>query len=231
MAFDTTQLRGDTRPLDTLIAELTAAGARFDVCLGKTSPVTGEGAQAFTADFDPNRLHWQIYGPVDAHAHALYHELLHVELYDVHGAEWLVAAPGTDVRTQYVIRELNNDLDHAIIVQAEIAAYPEAERYWEVDFGSSLDRSVAADRLNQQFGLVRGWMVVSNAMPNAPITARYRSQLITIGASDAADELALQVWIAGRDKQAILAAFRNAFGYGYPKPEHSRFHRWTAARL
>ena len=231
MTFDTTQLRGNTRPLNTLIAELTTAGARFDVYLGKTSPVTGEGALAFTADFDPSRLRWQIYGPSNAHAHALYHELLHVELYNVHGAEWLVAAHRTDARTQHVIKEINNDLDHAIIMPAEIAAYPEAEQYWEVDFASSLDRSVAVDPLNQKFSLVRGWMVLSNAMPNAPITARYRSQLIEIGAIDAADELAAQVRITGRDKQAIMAAFRNAFGYGYPKPEHCGFRRWTAARL
>jgi hypothetical protein len=213
-------LIGNSAPVLALYKKLFDMGVRLERLPGKISPHTGNGSEFATADWHRKNCMWKIYFPTNAHAHQVYHELLHVHFKDVEGAPMMSACQYDESLCRNV-EELNNDFDHAYVVPLEIAQYPEAARYWEADFNrmfsqlpfASLDQLSAAQK---KLTLHRGWLILPIAMPMAEITQKFRSELITGEWLEVANAMTTRVRDAGADKVRAVQAFREALGFDYP---------------
>ncbi|OUL86134.1 hypothetical protein [Paraburkholderia hospita] len=217
-------LSGPTDPVLSLFQEISAAGTKLECFPGKTSPVSGNGGQFATADFYHNEQAWKIYYPARCNAHQLYHELLHVRWRHIEKALSLSAQAGADANTINNISELNNDFDHAHVVPREVATYPEAGQYWANDFDRKFPVGVRmpSDRVGGfqvKLTLLRGWMVLPVALPQSPVTQRYREALDTNGWYSAAEKMTRRVQAVGSDKPAAVGAFREALGLDFPRTE------------
>lgn len=221
-------LIGRAEPVRVLLEEITAAGARVECFPGSTSPHTGNGGNHATADWHHNEQVWRIYYPADCHAHQVYHELLHVRRHRLENAPFLVAKAGADARMSINISELNNDFDHAHVVPREVGTYPVAGDYWSRDFARKFPAIPEAvegslDLLQAKMELLRGWLVLPVAIPQSPVTQRYRDGLQANGWFPAAEKMSLQVQAAGPDKAVAVRAFREALGIDFPATNLCRY--------
>jgi hypothetical protein len=214
-------VKGNRDPVAVLLSEMSAAGIRIQFFPGKISPRTRNGAQFATADFYHVEKVWRIYYPADCNTHQVYHELLHVRWSHLKNAPMLCAQDSADVRMRSNIEELNNDFDHAHIVCQEIAAYPEAVDYWVADFSRrfpslSVPLTDATGTLQTKLDLLRGWMVLSIALPQSDVTERYRKALRSKSWFGPAQIMARKIQAAGTDKATAVEAFRNALDKVFP---------------
>lgn len=213
-------LSGSPAPVLDLYKELLDIGVRLELFPGGVSPHTGNGREFATADWHHDEGTWRIYFPVSAHAHQVYHELLHVRLKNVEGVP-IMSAFQYEESLRRNVEQLNNDFDHAYVVPLEIANYPEAAKYWDDDFSRvfsglpspCLDQvSVAQKKLT----LLRGWLILPLAMPTAEVTQKFRRELISAGWLEAADRMTTRVRDAGANKAQAVEALREALGFDYP---------------
>lgn len=189
------------------------------------SPVTGHGLDCATADMYPHIA--KIYYRSDARAHQIFHEVLHIDRAYVLGSEVLYADSSADQLTKENFSEFNNDLDHVHVIPIEVTVYPESSKYWEADFDRKLDELHWLPSTDQQMlidrtiALLRGWIILSHALPNSATTANYRRHLISHGLLKRADVLTQAIKQAGKNKRAASAALWSALCYN--RPELSQF--------
>jgi hypothetical protein len=213
-------LLGDDAPVLSLYEDLLSTGAHIECFPGGVSPHSGNGGVLAAADWHRHEGVWRVYFPTTAHAHQVYHELLHVHFQSVECAPVMLAVLSTEPLRRNV-EELNNDFDHAHVVPLEVEKYPEACVYWEKDFvrllgtipPSSADRTMTAQR---KLDLLRAWLILPVAMPSAPITRVFRAELVKENWLATADAMTAQVQSAGADKARSVQAFRDALGIDYP---------------
>jgi hypothetical protein len=226
--LDLSTIVGDVTPIETLHRELHRAGVQVEIHVGQVSPITGYGKDFCTADSTPGRREWNVYCPAGARAHSVYHELLHVEWYEIRRSYFLVPVPGADPQTRKNLAELNNDFDHANIIRGEIAAYPEAEIYWASDFTRVFKAlptgQGTVEVLQRRLTLMRGWMTLSNAMPNAAIAQQYANALAVGDWTQHAQDLATRVQAAGPNKPAAVEALRSAIQIDFPAAATCAYH-------
>jgi len=213
-------LIGNISPVVALYKDIVCSGVRVECFPGGISPHTGNGGTFATGDWHPNESVWKIYFPLSAHAHQVYHELLHVRFKNLKGAPAMAASLyETQLRPNVV--ELNNDFDHAYVVPLEIATYPEAAAYWETDFTRVLEglpppSSEQVNVAQRKLTLLRGWLILPNSMPTATVTHLFGRELANGGWLDAANEMTHRVQVAGANKALAVQAFREALGFDFP---------------
>lgn len=222
-------LIGNSAPVLTLYEELVASGVCVECYPGGVSPHTGNGRMFATADWHSNEGIWRIYFASNARMHQVYHELLHVRFKSLDGAP-VMAAYDSEERLRRNVEELNNDFDHANVVPLEIMEYPEAATYWEADFTRVLGElpSPSSDPFNmiqRKLGLLRGWLVLPNAMPMASVTQAFQRELNNGGWLEAANTMAGRVRDSGANKAQAVQAFRDALGVDFPPAENVKFSR------
>ncbi|MFJ3046956.1 hypothetical protein ACIPEN_14085 [Herbaspirillum chlorophenolicum] len=213
-------LIGNISPVVALYKDIVGSGVRVECFPGGRSPYTGNGGTFATADWHSNEGVWKIYFPAGAHAHQVYHELLHIRFKNVEGAP-VMAASIHEAQLRRNVEELNNDFDHAYVVPLEIATYSEAAVYWEADFTRVLEglpppSSEQVNVAQRKITLLRGWLILPNSMPTATVTHLFRRELASGGWLDAANELIHRVRVAGANKALAVQAFREALGFDFP---------------
>jgi hypothetical protein len=226
-AYDLSTVIGDLTPITALQQQLQRAGVQVEIHIGAVSPITGEGARVCAGDAIGGRKEWHVYCPPHIKAHQIYHELLHVRWYDVDHAQWLHGTPITDKGIRSGLMLLNNDLDHAHIVREEIAAYPEAAAYWARDFALLFAKrpqgDTPGDRQHRRLTLLRGWMTLPIALPEAGITHQFADALQAEGWMAQARRMSARVQAAGTDKAAGIAALREAMEADVPAAQFCAF--------
>ncbi|CAM2163099.1 putative IrrE N-terminal-like domain-containing protein [Burkholderia cepacia] len=223
------QLAGATAPVQSLYDELVAKGVRIELFPGKTSPYSGNGSAWACADWHHGEAVWRVYFQPTARAYEIYHELLHMEFKHVCGAPIMQTILPTDPHRDSVA-QLNNDLDHAYVTPRQIETYPEAEAYWATDYTRILGTispfdplAQAGVQLQRKADLLRSWLVLPVAMPSAPITQRFREELVKNDWLAIADELSADVQKAGSDKARSAEAYRDALEFDFPPEGRVKF--------
>ena len=165
------------------------------------------------------------------HSHHVFHELLHLK-FALAGMKSVRAVPTSDARFTHIIQELNNDLDHIVVVPAEIAVYPQSQAHWVEQFtkrlkGVVLKSPTADNMLFNKFALLTCWPILHRAMPHHILTRKFKDAIFRFDwASDAAlvngavdqNPLSKELWV-----DALRTALQ---ANKFPPNEKIRFHSW-----
>lgn len=226
----TKKLTGDVAPILDLWSELTAAGAVVTFCPEQLSR-TGEGDKNAAADWHYDQKELKVFYKANTKCHHVFHELLHLKV-ALAGMKAARALPDATERMSQIIQEVNNDIDHMYVVPAELAVYPEAQKYWVKQFEGNLKTLVfkaptADNMLSNKYRLLLTWPTISRAMPNHVLTQKFKDALFRFNFADSAklgtDALDLKPY----SKEWVMDVLQmSLFGTQFPFNEQATFHDW-----
>jgi hypothetical protein len=140
---------------------------------------------------------------------SVFHEVQHIRRILLEGAPRLTLcqefnywSPELDT----AMAQLDNNLEHLVIVPRELQIYPQRREYWEGRVRRMLDRLSGNELLDidrRRFALL-AWILVNDMTPNEVLKEDARRILRELGIEDRANQFRETILAAGNSKEKVV---------------------------
>lgn len=204
-----------SEPVQRLILEVERQGriviqVEPDASLNELGPL-GNGLLGV----EINSRRTRIYAPTNGYFPdgAVRHEVLHVRRFHVDGVPKLVLADSVafDRGLEVMFTEIDNAIEHLVIVPEELQLHPERRQHWELQAaGIWADaESIPADE--RHFAICMNWTFMRHVLPTSPQTDVARAFISKHGLLTDAERFADQIVESLTDKKLLVQHIVDTF--------------------
>lgn len=203
-------------PLRSFIEEVEAVAAihvdvELDVLRNDKGP---RGSGALSAVIEPYGA--VIHAPTNGYFPdgAVRHEVLHVHRLHVDQVPRLALAEAVDLAPEFEagLIELDNDLEHLVIVPIELQHHPERMAHWEASMRNYWETKLPqASALDGRIGACLHGAFMRHVLPNSTVVALANAAMDIYGLRDEAAAFANRCLPLLGDKVALVVAFFDWF--------------------
>jgi hypothetical protein len=174
---------------------------------------TGRGKLAI--DIDAKRIY--LYAPTNDYFPdgAVRHELLHVQRFHVAGVPKLVLAEEEkwDQRFSDALGNLDNAIEHIVIVPIELQSNPERREHWEAVMANVCSDLLNAPKEERDLAVCLHWAFLQQALPDSPQVEVLKAFAMGHGLFEMAVAVAGQLLSALASKEDMVRILFLTFPY------------------
>lgn len=142
-------------------------------------------------------------------AGSVYHELLHIRRFLVHGVPRITVSEYYDAWTPQMESAFvmhDNCLEHLVIVPDELALFPERREHWETVMARLWDGIAAneASSIDRTQAALANWPFMVQVLPDSPVTALARNVLASLGLEPRARQFCSDLLPVLQDKSTAV---------------------------
>lgn len=162
-----------SEPVQQFVHEVEeGAGVEINVTLDlkqNEGGTTGQGKLA--VDIDAQRI--QLFAPTNGYFPdgAVRHEVLHVRRFHVDGVPKLALAEGEEWNKRFsdMLGELDNAIEHVVIVPEELRFHPDRREHWEAVMQRVWSELPDAPEGEQPLAVCLHWTFLRHVLPDSPV--------------------------------------------------------------
>lgn len=172
---------------------------------------TGRGKLAI--DIDAQRIY--LYAPTNGYFPdgAVRHEVLHVQRFHIDGVPKLVLAEkeSWDKRFADALGDLDNAIEHIVIVPLELQSHPERREHWEAVMANVCSDLPNVPEQERELAVSLHWAFLQQALPDSPLVEVVKAFAIEHGLLEKAEALSGRLLSTLACKEEIVRILFHTF--------------------
>jgi len=197
-----------SEPVQQFILEVEeGAGVGINVILDpkqNDGGTTGQGKLAVVI----NAQSIQLFAPTNGYFPdgAVRHEVLHVQRFHVEGVPKLALADSEewDKRFSDALGDLDNAIEHVVIVPVELQFHPERREHWEAVMGNVCSELPHVPEGERRLAVCMHWTFLRRVLPNSPQVEIVRNFAMKHAMLEMADHFADQFISVAASKEELV---------------------------
>lgn len=210
-----------SKPVQQLVLEVEeSAGVEINVILDpkqNEGGTTGQGKLA--VDIDAQSI--QLFAPTNGYFPdgAVRHEVLHVRRFHVDGVPKLALADSEkwDRRFSDALGEIDNAIEHVVIVPEELQFHSDRRKHWESVMQKVWSELPVAPEGERPLAVYLHWTFLRHVLPDSPVVETARSFANEHALSEMADRFADQFKAVAASKEELVRLLFDTFPEILPK--------------